>query len=151
MGVSTGLTVFAIVIPITHLLVDSVAVLGVDLGAWNNPVEVFLFLAAAAVFGVFPWGLWIILTDARTGTMFGKDHNIVEYLLASMAVYFTLAFLVCTSLQHVYQQFRWFFTPALLACAAALLYWRWSKVWGFPTKIGARRVLDYAVAIEHES
>jgi hypothetical protein len=151
LGISTGVTAFAIVVPLIHLLVALLAVVGLVVAPWDNPVEVFLFLMTASAFAVFPWGLWIALTDARTQNMFNEDHEVAEYVLGAMGVFLTLTFLVCTRLQFVYAQFRWFITPILLACGAALLCWRWRKVWGFPLAIGLRRILDYAIPADKKS
>ncbi len=151
LGVSTGVTTFAIVVPLIHLLAELATSVGVELGAWDNPVEVFIFLMTSAMVGVFPWGLWIILTDARKGNMFEKDHEVVQYLLAAIAVFLALLLLVCTRLQAIYAEFRWFCTPALLACAAALILWRWRKVWRVPTGIGIRGVLNHAFALQRDS
>ncbi len=151
LGVSTGVTVFAIVVPLIHLAVELAAFAGVEFGPWDSLIEVFIFLVTAAMVGIFPWGLWIVLTDARKVEMFDERHEVAEYSLAAIGVYVTLTVLVCTGLQEVYAQFRWFFTPVLLVCAAALIYWRWSKVWMFPTRLGFRRVLDYALALRRVS
>ncbi len=151
LGVSTGVTVFAIVVPFIHLSVELAAFAGVEFGPWDSLIEVFIFLVTAAMVGIFPWGLWIILTDARKVEMFNESHEVAEYSLAAIGVYVTLTLLVCTRLQEVYAQFRWLFTPALLVCAAALIYWRWSKVWMFPTRLGFRGVLDYALALRRVS
>ena len=145
LGISTGVTAFAIVVPLIHLLVALAAVVGVVVAPWDNPIEVFLFLMTASAFGAFPWGMWIALTDARTGKLFNEDHEVVEYLLGAMSVFLALAFLVCTRLQPVYAQFRWFITPTLFACGVALLCWRWRRVWGFPPANGLRGILDHAL------
>ena len=151
LGVSTGVTVFAIVVPLIHLAVELAAFAGVEFGPWNSLIEVFIFLVTAAMVGIFPWGLWIILTDARKVELFDEGHEVAGYSLAAIGVYVTLTLLVCTRLQEYYAQFRWFFTPALLVCAAALIYWRWKKVWMFPTRLGFRGVLDYALALRSVS
>ena len=151
LGISTGVTVFAIVVPLIHLLVELAASAGVQFGPWDNPIEVFIFLMTAAMVGVFPWGLWIVLTDARNGNMFDKGHEVAEYLLAAIGVFLSLTLLVCTLLQPVYAQFRWFCTPVLAVCGAALIYWRWTNVWEFPSGIGVRRILDYALALHSGS
>lgn len=150
-GASTGVTVFAIVVPLIHLLAESATSVGIELGTWDNPVEVFTFLATSAMVGVFPWGLWIILTDARKGDMFEENREVAQYLLAAIAVFLALLLLVCTRLQAIYAEFRWFCTPALLACAAALILWRWRKVWRIPGGIGIRGVLNHALAIQRDS
>lgn len=151
LGVSTGVTVFCIVVPLIHLSVELAAFAGVEFGPWESLIEVFIFLVTAAMVGIFPWGLWIILTDARKVEMFDESHEIAAYSLAAIGVYVTLTLLVCTLLQEVYAQFRWLFTPALLVCAAALIRWRWSKVWMFPTRQGLRGLLDYALALRRAS
>ncbi len=151
LGASTGVTVFAIVIPFIHLSVELAAFVGVDFGPWDSLIEVFIFLVTAAMVGIFPWGLWIILTDAREMEMFGEGHEVAEYSLAAIGVYVTLTLLVCTRLQDVYAQFRWLFSPALLVCAAGLIYWRWSRVWRFPTRLGFRSILDDALALRRVS
>jgi len=151
LGVSTGVTLFAALVPLIHFVVELTALVGLKFGPWNNPVEVFIFLMTAAMLGVFPWGLWMMLTDARRGNMFEENHEVIAYLLAAIGAYLILTLLVCTRLQAVYAQFRWFFTPVLFICAAALIYRRWRKTWGFPTRIGFRAVLDYALALERDS
>ena len=151
LGLSTGVTLFAIVVPLVHLLAELVTLVGVELGAWDNPVEVFIFVMTAASAGVFPWGLWIVLTDARKGNMFDEDRDVAEYMLAAMGVFLALIILVCTRLQSSYAQYRWFITPALLVCAAALVQWRWRKVWRVPRCIGFRGVLDHALAQQQSS
>ncbi len=151
LGSSTGVTVFAIVVPLIHLLAELVTLVGVELGVWDNPVEIFIFLMTAAMTGVFPWGLWIILTDARKADLFDENRGVVEYLLAATGVFLALTLLVCTVLQSTYAQYRWFITPALLLCAAALLHWRWRKVWGVPGRIGLRGVVDHALALKRVS
>ncbi len=147
LGVTTGVTVFAIVIPLIHLAVELVAFAGVAIGTWDSLIEVFVFLVTAAMVGIFPWGLWIVLTDARKVEMFDEGRDVAAYSLAAICVYVTLTLLVCTRLQGVYAQFRWFLTPALLICAAALIRWRWTKLWMFPTKGGIRGALDCALAL----
>jgi hypothetical protein len=149
--VSAAVTVFATVVPLIHLLAELAAFAGVQLGPWDNPVEVFIFLMTAAMVGAFPWGLWIILTDARQVDMFDEGREVAEYVLAAIGGYLTLTLLVCTRLQPFYAQFRWFLTPALFVCAAALIYWRWSRVWGLPTRNGVRAVLDHALALQRGS
>lgn len=151
LGLSAGVTVFAIVVPLVHLLAELVTLVGVELGVWDNPVEVFIFLMTAAMAGVFPWGLWIVLTDAREGNMFDEGHDVVEYLLGAIGVFLALIFLVCTRLQFTYAQYRWFITPAMLVCAAALVQWRWRKVWRVPKSIGFRGVLDHALPLQQVS
>lgn len=148
LGASAGVTVFAIVVPIIHMLAALAAVVGIVFGRWDNPIEVFVFATTAAMAGTFPGGMWMLLTDARKANMFNQGREVAEYLLAAIAVFLTLTILVCTRLQSVYEQFRWVVSPALLVCGAALLYWRWKKVWGFPTKIKARVALDYALALQ---
>lgn len=150
-GVSTGVTVFAIVVPLIHLLAESATAIGIELGTWDNPVEVFIFLTTSVMVGVFPWGLWIILTDARKGDMFEENREVAQYLLAAIAVFLALLLLVGTRLQALYAEFRWFCTPALLACAAALILWRWRKVWRVPTGIGIRGVINHALALQGDS
>ena len=151
LGVSTGVTVFAIVVPLIHLAVELATFVGVEFGPWDSLIEVFIFLVTAAMIGMFPWGLWIILTDARRIELFDESREVAEYSLAAIAVYVTLTLLVCTRLQDLYAQFRWLFTPALLVCAVGLIYWRWCKVWMFPTRVGLRSVLDYALALRRVS
>jgi len=144
-GISTGITVFALVVPPIHLLVAIVGFLGLDLGQWNNPVEVFIFLVTAMVAGVFPWGLWIVLNDAWKGGMFDHDGEVAAYLVASIGVFVVLTILVCTRLQPIYAEFRWFITPALFILAVALIVWRWRSVWRLPTGLGVRGVVDQAL------
>ena len=151
LGLTTGVTVFAAVVALIHLMVELVAAAGFEFGSWNNPVQVFIFLVSALLVGVVPWGLWILLTDAREGHMFNTGHDVAWYLMAALGVYVTSTLLVCTILQSFYAQFRWFLTPGLLVCAVALIRWRWNKVWGFPVKIGFRSVLDYALALPRDS
>ncbi len=151
LGVSAGVTVFAIVVPLIHLSVELATFAGVEFGPWDSLIEVFIFLVTAAMVGVFPWGMWILLTDARELELFDEGREVAEYSLAAIGVYVTLTLLVCTILQDVYAQFRWLFTPALLVCAAALVHWRWSKVWMFPTRLGFRGVLEYALAMQRVS
>ena len=98
---STGLTVFAIVVPPIHLLAELVTLAGVGLGSWDNPVEVFIFTITAAVVGVFPWGMWIVLTDARKANLFDEDYEVAVYLVSAMVVFLSLIVLICTLLQHV--------------------------------------------------
>ncbi len=151
LGLSTGVTVFAIVVPLIHLLAELVTLVGVELGVWENPVEVFIFLMTATITGVFPWGLWILLTDARKGNMFDEGHDVAKYLLAAIGGFLALLLLVCTRLQSIYAQYRWFITPALMVCAAALVQWRWRKVWRVPKSIGFRGVLDHALPLQRVS
>ena len=143
LGLSTGLTVFGIVVPATHLIGELAAHAGVVFGAWSNPVGIFVFLITTGAAGM-PWGLWIIFTDARTGKAVATDREVNQYLLAAASVFFTFSVLSCTQLQSVYGQFRWFLTPAIAVSALALLRWRWTKVWGFPTKVGLREALACA-------
>jgi len=150
-GVSTGVTVFALVVPPIHMLVALVAFIGLDLGQWDNPVEVFIFLITAMVVGVFPWGLWIVLNDAWKGNMFDQDHEVAAYLVASIAVFVILTIVVCTRLQPIYAQFRWFFTPVLFIVAVALLCWRWRSVWRFPAGLGVGGIVEQALAGPEES
>ena len=145
LGSAAGVTVFAIVVPLIHLLAELVTFVGIELGIWDNPVEIFIFVMTAAMVGVFPWGLWIVLTDARKGDLFDEGHDVVEYFLAAIGVFLALILLVCTTLQSAYAQYRWFITPALLVCAVALVHWRWRKVWRVPAGVGIRRVLDHAL------
>ncbi len=147
LGSSAGVTVFAIVVPLIHSLAELATLVGVQLGVWDNPVEVFIFLMTAAMTGAFPWGLWILLTDARKGNLFDETHDVAKYLLAAIVVFLALLLLACTRLQSVYAQYRWFITPALLVCAAALVRWRWRKVWRVPKSTGFRGVLDHALAL----
>ena len=147
LGASAGVTVFAIVVPIIHALAALAAVVGIVFGQWDKPIEVFIFAMTAAMAGTFPGGLWILLTDARKTNMFNQGREAAQYLLAAIVVFLTLTVLVCTRLQPIYEQFRWVISPALLVCGAALLYWRWKRVWGFPTKIKARTALEYGLAI----
>ena len=151
LGVSTGVTVFMIVVPLIHVFAELAVFAGVELSAWDNPVEVFIFVMTAGLGGVFPWGLWIILTDARKGDMFEENREVAQYLLAAIAVFLGLLLLVGTRLQAIYAEFRWFCTPALLACAAALILWRWRKVWRVPKRIGIRGILDHVFAIQRDS
>ncbi len=151
LGALTGLTVFAIVVPLIHLLAELVVFAGLQLGTWDNPVEIFIFLVTAAVVGLFPWGLWILLTDARKANMFDVGHEVVAYSLAAMGVHLILTLLACTIVQAAYAQFRWVFTPALLVCATVLISWRWKNVWGFSTRISPRNIVDQALALEHDS
>ncbi len=151
LGASTGVTVFAIVVPIIHMVAELATAVGIDLGVWDNPVEVFVFLMTAAMFAVFPWGLWILLTDARKGGLFDEDRNAAEYLLAAIGVFLTLALLACTRLQPIYSQFRWYFSPFLLVCALFLIRWRWYRVWQFPKRIGVRGVLEHALGLRGDS
>jgi hypothetical protein len=151
LGASAGATVFAIVVPIIHMLAALAAVVGIVLGPWDKPIEVFIFAMTAAMAGTFPGGLWILLTDARKVNMFNQGREVAEYLLAAIILFLTLTLLVCTRLQSLYEQFRWFISPALLVCGAALFYWRWKRLWRLPTKIKARVALDYALALEDES
>ncbi len=150
-GVSTGATVFALVVPPIHLLVALAGVVGLDLGQWNNPVEVFVFVITAMVVGVFPWGLWIVLNDAWKCNMFDQEHEVAAYLIASIGVFVILTVLVCTRLQPIYEQFRWFITPALFICAVALLCWRWRSVWRFPAGLGVGGILEQALTGQDES
>lgn len=147
LGVLTGVTVFTIAVPFIHLLAEGATLVGLELGTWDNPVEIFVFIVTAVMFGVFPWGLWILLTDARKGNMFDEGHQVAVYLLAAMGVFVALTLLVCTRVQPFYAQFRWFLTPALFVCAAVLIRWRWIKVWRLPAKIGIRGALDHALAL----
>jgi len=150
LGVSTGITVFSIVIPLIHLSVELATFAGVEFGPWNSLIEVFIFLVTAAIVGIFPWGLWIVLTDARKVQIFDATHEVIKYSLAAIIVYVSLTLLVCTLLQDIYAQFRWLFSPALLLSAAALMHWRWNRVWMFPTKLGFRGVLEHALAVERD-
>ena len=145
LGMSTGVTAFAIVVPIVHLLAALAVFAGVEFGPWDNPIGIFIFLVTMGVFGTFPWGLWIIFTDARRGDMFHQGHEVVEYLLAAVGAFLVLTILVCTRLQAFYVQYRWFLTPAVFVCAVALSYWRWRAVWGFPRTGGVRGVLKSAL------
>ena len=56
--------------------------------------------------------------------MFTQGREATEYLRAWIAVFLTLTPLPCTRLQSVYEQFRWYVSPALLVCGAALFHWR---------------------------
>lgn len=147
LGASTGVTVFAIVVPLIHIGAELAAFAGMRFERWESLIEIFIFLVTAAVIGIFPWGLWIILTDARRVDAFDESHEVVAYSLAAIGLYVTLTLVACTRLQGVYAQFRWFFTPALLVCAAALLRWRWRRIWRFPTRRGLRTAIDHALAL----
>lgn len=146
LGLTTGVTVFAIVVPLVHLLAEVVTLGGVQLGVWDNPVEVFIFMTTAAMTGVFPWGLWIVLTDARKVNMFDETQNVVEYFVTAIGAFLLMMLLVCTRLQALYAEYRWYISPALLVCAAALIYWRWRRVWRVPKRIGFSGVVDHALA-----
>ncbi len=148
LGLSAGVTIFAIVVPLIHMLTDLATLVGVELGVWDNPVEVFIFMMTAAMTAVFPWGLWILLTDARKVEMFDEDRYVVEYLLSKIGVFLVLIFLICTRFQSTYAEYRWFISPVLLLCAVALVQWRWHKVWRVPKGIGFRGVLDHALALQ---
>lgn len=151
LGMSAGVTVFAAVVALIHVMVELVTLTGFDFGPWENPVEVFIFLATALFVGLVPWGLWILITDAREGGLFGEEREVAAYLVAALGVYVTFTLLVCTVFQAAYAQYRWFCTPALLVCAAALIRWRWRRLWRFPVKIGLRRVLNHALALPHDA
>lgn len=150
-GASTGVTVFALVVPPIHLLVVLAGFFGLDLGQWNNPVEVFVFVITAMVVGVFPWGLWIVLNDAWKGNMFDHESEVASYLIAAIGVFVILTILVCTRLQPIYEQFRWFITPALVIGAVGLLRWRWRSVWRFPTGLGVGGIIEQALSGQDES
>lgn len=150
-GLATGVTVFAIVVPIIHLFAALAALFGLVFRPWDNPVEIFVFAITAAMLGTFPGGLWILLTDARRGNMFDQGHEVATYMLAAIGVFLALTILVCTRLQSVYEQFRWFLSPTLLVCGATLLAWRWKRVWRFSTKDGVRVALDDALALPGSS
>jgi len=147
-GVSTGVTVFALVVPPIHLLVALAGVVGLDLGQWHNPVEVFIFLVTAVVAGVFPWGLWIVLNDAWKGDMFDQDREVAAYLIASIGVFVMLTILVCTRLQPIYAEYRWFITPALFLLAVALLVWRWRSVWRLTSGLGVGGTVEQALSAD---
>lgn len=147
LGASMGITLFAIVVPLIHVAAEVATVAGVEFGPWDSLIEVFIFLVTAAMLGVFPWGLWILFTDARRVQVFDKGRQVAEYLLAAIGVYVTLILLVCTVLQDGYAQFRWLLSPALLVCAALLIRWRWTSVWGFSTRRGSSGILDDALAL----
>ncbi len=147
LGGSTGVTVFAIVVPLIHLLAESVTFVGLELGTWDNPVQVFIFVMTAAMVGVFPWGLWLLLTDARKGDLFDEGHEVVAYFVAGLGVFLALTLLVCTRVQPIYAQFRWVLTPALAVCAVALIWWRWRKVWQIPAGAGIRGAVGQALAV----
>lgn len=147
LGASTGVTVFAIVVPLIHVLAELATLAGVELGTWDNPVEVFIFVMTAAMVGVFPWGLWIVVTDARKGNLFDVDHEVFEYFVAALSVFIALTLLVCTRVQPVYAQFRWFLTPALFVFSMALIWWRWCKVWRMAARNGIRGIIGNALAM----
>jgi|GEM_PF-2156654 len=147
LGVSTGVTVFTIVVPLIHLLAELAKFVGLQLRTWDNPVEVFVFVVTAVMVGVFPWGLWILLTDARKANLFNEGREVAGYLLAALIVFLALTLLVCTRVQHIYAQYRWFLSPALLVCAVALIRWRWRKVWRLPTGMGLAGTLGHALAL----
>lgn len=148
LGLSAGATVFAIVIPPTHLLAELIQVVGLELGGWGNPAGVFLFLISTMAVGVFPWGLWIALTDARSEKAFDDDRGAYHYIVAATGSFVILAILSVTRLQSVYKEFRWFLTPALLVCAITLVRWRWNYVWEFPTKVGMRGIVAHALGAD---
>lgn len=150
LGVSASITVFAIVVPVIHLAVTVVASLGLDFGRWDNPAEVFIFLMTSAMLGVFPWGLWLLLTDARRTHLFDEDREAAAYLLPAIVVYLGLTLLVCTRLQSFYEQYQWILTPALLLLGVLLMVWRWRTLWRFSTTDDAS-LLENALAIKHGS
>ena len=147
LGLSAGVTIFAIVVPLVHLVAEVVTLVGVNLGVWDNAIEIFIFVMTALVTAVFPWGLWILLGDARNVEMFDEDRYVVEYLLSKIGVFLVLILLICTRFQSTYAEYRWFMTPVLLLCAVALVRWRWHKVWRVPKGIGFRSVLNHALAL----
>ncbi len=146
LGASMGITLFAIVVPLIHVAAEVATAAGVEFGPWDSLIEVFIFLVTAAMMGVFPWGLWILLTDARRAQVFDKNREVAEYLLTAIGIYVTMILLICTLLQDMYAQLRWLFTPVLLFCAALLIYWRWTRVWGFSRRRGSLDILDDALS-----
>jgi len=149
-GASAGLTIFCLVVPPIHLLVAMAGLIGLDLNRWDNPVEVFIFLVTALVAGLFPWGLWIVLNDAWKAALFDHDREVAAYLIASIGVFVILTILICTRLQPIYAEFRWFITPALFVFAVALLCWRWRKVWRFRADRGVVDIVNQALSGGHE-
>jgi len=148
LGLSAGVTVFAIVIPPMHLLAELLQVAGLELGGWGNPAGVFLFLISTMALGILPWGLWIALTDARSEKAFDNDRDAYHYILSATGSFVILVILSVTRLQSVYKVFRWFVTPALIVCSITLVRWRWNHVWQFPTKVGMRQIVAYSLGVD---
>lgn len=146
-GLSAGVTVFAIVVPLIHLLAELLTFLGLELSTWDNPVQIFIFVVTAAVVGVFPWGLWILLTDARVGDMFDEGHEVAAYFVAALLSFLVLTLLSCTRAQSIYAEYRWLLSPVLIVCAVALIWWRWRRVWRMPRPTGIGGALRAALAL----
>lgn len=150
LGVSTGATVFALVVPLIHLLAALAALVGVDFGRWDSPVGVFIFTMTTIIVGV-PWGLWITFTDARQRDLFDHDQDVVVYQIAALCLLVSLTILTVTWLQPVYERNPWLFTPGLFVCGSGLIGWRWRKVWRFRTSGGVRGLLARALAARDDS